>query len=456
MKKLIVVIVAFMVVFGSPLLSAQENTAAENAAPEKESARDVFERIVNFNAVIQSVFYYRNDSDFDGTRPFYNEDGQSVGLLGTFFAPKLELKPIEEIRIYYEAEIGLNLWSRNDPAQYSSGEKSAFQLAHREIYAEGHFVDNLVGFKVGYQKFYDPSGLFLGHWIGAASFISDPGWARFTLSAGQLPDQTYEGVTLDSNNFKHDTLVYGLRTDVPHKEWLFTIWMYGLNDSQIVDQTANIVTPGFSFSADYKWVNFGLDLALQAGKTTNAAADGDEKTFAYALQAFADFSYYGFGTHLSQLILSADDKHDHNGNNGAFYYSGKSRSRTIMLSEDEIRDKGGNLDEMIAARRGQFYLARSGYSLTDLAFSYNVKDIFVPALIVGAGFALESDNALAGVMVGVETDLDMEIKYKDILSFHLIGGILFPGGAAAAYVNQYDRKATNNQYMVETSLGVFF
>ena len=76
--------------------------------------------------------------------------------------------------------------------------------------------------------------------------------------------------------------------------------------------------------------------------------------------------------------------------------------------------------------------------------------------IVGAGFSLQPDNALGGSLVGVEADLDLEIRYKDLLSFHVIGGLLVPGKAAAAFVNRGDMTSTNIQYMVESSLAVMF
>ncbi len=438
-------------------VEVKSDKTAEPAAEKKARTLDEIGKYIEFSAMIQSLFVYKNDSDFDDTPKMNDTEGQSVGYLGTFFRPQLRLRPIEQLSIYYEAEIGLNLWSRNDPAQYAGGEDSTFQIAHREIYAEGHFVDDLIGFKVGYQKFYDPSGLFLGHWMGAASIISDPKWAKFTLSVGQLPDQTYEGVTLDSNNFKHDTMVYGLRVDIPAYSWMNTIAFYGLHDSQFEDRTIDLFAPMFSVSADYQLVDFGFDIVLQAGKTANKAA-GDETNFAWALQGWADVDYRGFGFQFNQLVLSADDKHTSPGDvNGGFYYSGKSRSRTLILSEDEIRDRGGNLDEVIGTAEGQFYVMRPGLSLTDVAFSYNVKDIFVPTLIMGAGFVLESDNAYRGKMLGIEADIDFEFRYKDLLSCHLIAGLLAPGVGSAAFANdQGDREETNMMYMFETSLQVFF
>lgn len=454
---------AVLLLMVSPLMAQEaggEDTAVtsptgaqETPSPAKKSG---FEKYLQFNGVIQSVFVYRNDYDFDPTPRYYDVHGQSVGVLGTYFKPQLSLFPTDELRIFWEMELGLNLWSRHNPDQYQTGNFDTFKFAHRELYVEGAYFDNYLGFKVGYQFFEDPTRLFLGHWIGAASVSSDARFAKFTLSMGQIPGQTHEGVTLDSNNFRHDTFVYGLRIDVPLEQWSIAFSTIGLYDGEIVGQPLHLATPSVRVAADYEWVDFGLDLAMQAGKTRNGAAFGDERTLAWALQAFAEFRIQRAAIEFNQLVLSADDSRDRNGRNNAFFYSGKSKSRTMILSEDEIRDQGYNLDEFLAQKRNAFHLVRPGLSLTDVTFSYNVADIFVPAVVVGAGFVLEPENAMGSSLVGVETDLVLEFRHKDILAFHLVGGLLFPGGAAAAYVNLYDRTATQMQYTVTTSLTVSY
>lgn len=411
---------------------------------------------LNFGATLQTVLIYQNDTDFEDTKRYYNENGQSGGLLGTFLKTQLSLHPIEQIKIYWEMEMGLNLWSRHDPDQYTSGERDTFRIAQRELYAEGIFLDGLLGFKAGYQYFNDPGSLFLGHWLGAFSITSKRDWAKFSFTIAQVPGQTYEGITLDSNNFQHDTFVYGLRVDVPYKQWKFIVGLYGLHDSEVVGQSLNLFSPSLSIEADYEMIDFGIDAVFQAGTTTKGSNMSDEETIAWALQAYAKLNTKGFGLEFNQLILSGDDKYDRNKTNHGFFYSGKSRSRTLILSENDIRDIGGNLDERLGERRGKFNVIRPGLSITDITLCYKVADYFSPALIIGAGFVLEKDNALGGQMVGIETDLDLKFSYKNIVDFHLIGGLLYPGKAAAAFVNSFDKQETNIQYMLETSLSVSF
>jgi len=127
-----------------------------------------------------------------------------------------------------------------------------------------------------------------------------------------------------------------------------------------------------------------------------------------------------------------------------------------MLSEDEIRDRGGNLDERLSEVKNKFYRVRPGLWLGDVTLGLIVADLFKPKVIVGAATVLNKDNALGNGFVGVEADLDLEIVYKKWLSFHLTGGLLAPGKAASAFVNLYDKEATNIQYQLETSLSAFF
>ncbi len=428
----------------------------EKEQTAKENVLDTVRKRLRFDAEFQTVLHYQNDSNFDPTKPYYDKEGQSVGVLGTFLKPRLSLFPVDPIEIVWEMEVGLNLWGKNDPDRYETGRDDAFRLAFRELYTKGVFLDGRFGFKIGYQYLEDPSALFLGHWLGAASLFTDLDWARFTFTAAQMPDQTYEGVGLDANNFRHDTFAYGLRADFPLPNWKIAVAFYGLLDQQMVDHTLNLFAPGVKISADYGFARFGLDLDFQVGNMENGSTSGDEDTTAWALQAWGEFTAGAFRAEVNQLLLSPDDSHDRNASNHAFFYSGKSRSRTLLLSENEIRDMGFNLDERLAESRGKFFVIRPGYSLTDAAFSYDVKGFFVPTLIVGTGFVLEKDNAMGGQMVGVEMDLDLEFRYKEILSFHLVGGVLVPGRAAAVFVNDFDRDATENQYVFETSLSVYF
>lgn len=437
---------------------------SEDAAPFPDPApgnprhgSTAAERWIDLQVVFQSLVLWKNDADFDDTPLAYDAEGQSVGLLGTFLKPRLTLSPLAELAIVYEIEVGLNLWSLNDPDQYATGELAAFRLAHRELYADVALWDARFGFRVGYQYLTDPTALFLGHWIGAAAVWGDLGPLKLTLLAGQLPEQTFEGVVLESeNNFRHDAFVYGLRADVPLGPWSVAAAVLGCHDGQFVAQTLDLLTASARVQVAAPAWNAGLDLAFQYGVTEDGAEGGDETTLAWAVQAWAGAAFGPVELTLNQLLLSPDDGHDRNDTNGAFFYAAKPRSRTLLLSEDELRDRATNFDERLAERRGKLFLVRPGLSLTDLTARWRATDWFVPALTVGAAFTLEPDNALGSRYVGTELDLTLGFHYRDVLSVYLAGVALLPGQALAAFANLHDRTSTEPQFMVEGSVFLYY
>jgi len=421
---------------------------------------------VKLRGRMQSLFLWRNDRDFDRTPPFYNAQDQDVGVLGTFLAPYVEITPVKELRIVAEMELGLNLWSMQDPDVYDAGDDSWFRLAIRQLYTEGRFLDGRLGFRVGYEQLFEPTGLYLGHWLGAANLTSAWKWGQVTLTVAQVPDQTYEGVSFDANNFNTDTLVYGLRFDLPFDRLTLALSAWGTHDAQVIRQPMDLGTLTARLSGDWDALKFAVDAGLQYGVTEGRAAGGDETTLAWSAQGSLDWHQplrkgLAFRLQFNQLLLSGDDDHDGNDFNGAWFYSGKSRSRTLILTEDELRDRGGNIDERLAERRhgdrGKFWLVRPGLSVTDLSLGLDVADFFKPLLTLGGAFTLNPDNALGSRFVGFETDLHLEFVYRQYLSFDVVGSYLLPGKAAAAFVNRTgDRTATDGVWQIEASLIAWF
>ena len=420
---------------------------------------------------MQNLFLWRNDRDFDRTPPYYDAQGQEVGVLGTFLAPMLEITPVAPLRMVMELEIGLDIWSLQDPDVYATGEQGSFRLAIRQLYSEGRFFDGALGFRVGYEQLFDLSGLFLGHWLGAASLSTAHEWGRLTLTAAQMPDQTYEGVAFDDNNFRSDTFVYGLRGDfpLPGTPLELSVSLWGLHDTQVVDQPLDLMTATARLTGEWDTMRFAFDAGWQYGVTKRRAAGGDETTLAWSLQGSFDLVQpLGAGPadlslllHLNVMALSGDDRHDGNDRNGAWFYSGKSRSRTLLLSEDDLRDRGGNIDELLAERRhgdsGKFFLVRPGLLLADVSLGLDAFGFFRPLLTLGAAITLNPDNALGGRFVGFETDLHLELYYERYLSFDLVGSLLLPGKAAAAFANRTgDRGSTDTVFQVEAVMTLYF
>jgi hypothetical protein len=445
-----------------------ETPAPAKPADDTAKGFGIGNKYVKFTGRMQNLFVWRNDSDFDRTPPYYKKNGQDIGLLGTFLAPTLIITPVKELKMVFEMELGLNMWSMQDPDAYAAASPSWFRMAIRQAYTEANFLDGKIGFRVGYEQLFDPTGMFIGHWLGAASVWTKHDWGQLTLTVAQMPDQTFEGVAFDANNFNTDTILYGLRLQMPFDKLSLSAAIWGLHDTQIIDQTLDMMAITANFGGDWKWLKFGVDLGFQYGTTDTRAGGKNETTIAWAAQGFLtiDKPVTASGDlsllfNLNTMALSGDDKYDGNNHNGAWFYSGKSRSRTMILTEDEVRDRGGNLDEVMSEKRdgesGKFYLNRAGISVTDASIGLKYKDFFRPMVTIGAGWALNGDNALGKNFIGLETDLHLEFMYKKYLSVDFVGSYLLPGQAAAAFMNRTDnRESTDSIYQFETSVTLYF
>lgn len=406
---------------------------------------------------LDNLFLFRNDSDFDRTPPHYNENGQTVGAFATILTPRLTWHLATNLQITYEVEIGLNYWSRNNPDTESALSPDVFVMKHREMFAEGAFFDGRLGFKAGYQRFKDSTGLFLNHWIGAAKvyYAPSPG-SSVGLFVGQVPDQTYEGITVRHNNFKRDIMVFGLFGEVGLVEGMtLSFGLHNLYDSHVVGRTRYVIAPNVALRFSKGPWSAEADAILQAGRFEHSALDGGHQTvLAWAAQGHGAYQSHPWDVEVNLLALSPDDKYDGNGRQGAFLYSAKPQSKTRILTEDEVRDWYDNIDERMSTFEGGFFLNRAGLFLGDASIGYEVFDFFEPKVIVGAAMVLEPKNALSSRFVGIEALLDLTFSFRDFLFAHVSGGALIPGRAAAALVNEIDRKATDPIWMAELSLTV--
>jgi len=435
------------------------------------------EKYLEVNAQVQNVGVFKTDSDFDDTKPYYNPSGQTVGFFGTFFRPAITLNVKDIINIYYEIEVGLNIWSRNSLEQLYGETKDTLSLKHRQIYAEGKLSKNL-SFRMGYQYFKEPTGLFINHWLGGMRFGVENDFIPLDIFIGQFPDQTYEGWEIDRNNFTQDRFVFSVSGTKKIGEWNFEpgiVWFY---DGVYVRKQMWLLTPVLSMNRKEKEWEAGIDIVFEGGRTNHGAYDGDDETHAggalqvYYLNGLAMEGFgtavggkvvpgmtekngYKFGWGVSLLLLSPDDHLYHNGTNFGVFYSGRSRSPTLILTEDELRDRGDNLDER-SGEKGTFYLMRAGLAILDGSVYYKVTDKIMLSGIAGNAFVLNKRNALGGVYFGTEFDVVLRWMLSSHIVFDLVNSAFVPGKAASAFVNDIDKEKQIPQYMLEASLNAFF
>ena len=64
-----------------------------------------------------------------------------------------------------------------------------------------------------------------------------------------MPDQTYEGIAFDKNNFNSDTILYGLRLFMPFDKVQLDAAIWGLHDTQVVGRTVDMMAITANFQA---------------------------------------------------------------------------------------------------------------------------------------------------------------------------------------------------------------
>ena len=410
---------------------------------------------VDLRVDLQNLFYFKNDSDFDRSAPLYNQTGQTVGAFATFLKPRATFHILGNLRIVCEIEVGLNYWTKNNPDEQNPLAADIFVMKFREIYGEGETSDGHMGFRAGYTRFRDPTGLFLDAWIGAAQvWMSTGPGRRLGVFLGQIPNQVYDGIIVDQNNFVRNIWVFGARSDnIMSRAWRLNAALTGLVDTHIVNQTRWILAPSLHIEGvSGRWAGL-VDFAGQMGQDmTQVSGAHNQLWLAWAAQGQLRLQLRHAELRWTALLLSPDDAHDGNGRNYAFLYSGKSRSATLMLTEDEIRDWYNNMDERASRFQGGFFLNRAGLFVGDMMATFPWGRYFRPSLIAGVSTVLKPENALGGILFGIETDVVLEFLISDWLILHVVGGGLFPGAAGAALINTINNRATDPMGMVEASI----
>lgn len=450
--------------------SADTGPAPEPATPTdadkafgrdpKPSIEKFFHKVFTVNFDMVNMFQYANDTDFDRSHAEDDNYGQSSGMFGTFLKHKLNVRVADFFRFYYEMEVGLDLWSRNSPdATLGQEEDGSFSFGMRQRQLFGELDWRQLTFRIGYQHVEDVSGLFLNHWFGAGLLQYGRDRAsHIRVFGGQMPDQTFEGWQFDKNSLQNDVYVAGV-----DGQWVFAPWVkliagvYYLGDLSNVGYASHLA--GLSAGVAFEQKNWDAKVAVvgQFGLRENAAADGSDSVVkAWGLVADGGFRMKKVEIRLSATVLSADD--DYDGNDSlAFTWSGKRPGMSMLLSENETRDVGNNIDERISSRNGAFFDTPAGLAGLDFALYYMPVDYIRLGFVTAALMVLNDDNALGGEFVGSENELVFECSlFHDLLKLNAVGGLIVPGKAGGALLNRIDRTATDNIYFGQLAIVMAF
>lgn len=409
---------------------------------------------------------YQNDTDFDDTKPLYEDYGQSMGYISTTFRPSVKWTPIEAITLFYELEVGDNFWSRNDPNQGDATGEGHPIFRHKQFWGSVTFPDSKTDIKAGYQYLYDPTHLVLDKYLGAMLVCS--AWKSGSASAGiaEIPDTTYEGrdpnqQTFDPdtngynptrNNFENDNFIFfadveqnvGGATVV--KPGVFFRW-----DKTIVGRTLWFVSPVVDLS--WKPSNFlalALDIAAEIGKFENGGIDNhDLDILAGAAQLDLTLNWERIVLQFDALALSPDND-PNNLKDSEFIYSNYCNSPTVILTKNDIQDTYDNIDKRAAAQG-------AGLLVVDSRITGRVTDGLNVFGVVGYGIVLEDEYLSEGPNLGLEADIGSTLNlYRDMVKFTLLGAALFPGKAAAALSNEIDREATQTFWNIQGAFEISF
>jgi len=420
-----------------------------------------YSKDLSISGYFQNFAIFKTDKDTDPSSSIYEPSGQTSGTLGTYAEPRLKLT-IGSTSAVIEPLLGFNLWSRNSPfsrPDEKGGNPIIFFL--RQLYSETDFQSFSI--RAGYQYFSDPIGIFVRHWIGGANFKIN----KFRIFIGQIPDQTFEGVL--SNNLINDNYIFSidfiqnrLEEDINvlpvFRSGVF-IGLYNILDNSVIRKPLFLSTLVSGYSYDTENLNITIGIAAQGGIGFKRAENlQSENIISGAVElSFVKKGENPFGGEV--MILSPDNTKYRDNINTAFFYSGKSLSRTIILTEDEIIFKSDNIDLNIGEKTSSFQNIRTGFFLidiwTDIGFSENWK--ITPVL--GGAFSLINspvDESLLGRLFGVE--ISPILSYiKEKLVFNLANTIFIPGYASTVFLNSINPyKKREFIWSIETSFKIIF
>lgn len=414
----------------------------------------------------QSFATLKSDEDFDPSKSIYEPWGQTSGAIGTYSEPQIKVSVGNTI-ISAEPLLGFNLWSRNSPfsrPDEKGGNQIIFLL--RQLYSETDFTT--ASLRIGYQYFADPIGIFIRHWIGGAELKINN---KFQIFIGQIPDQTFEGIDFLSNNFINDVYVFSFnfvqnraKNDInvlPLAQSGLFAGIYNLFDNSIINKPLflSAIVAGYGYDTDK--INITGGVAFQGGIGFKRAEKlKNENILAGAVEITARTKgKFPIGGEI--MILSPDNTDYRDNINTAFLYSGKSLSRTILLTEDEIIFKSDNLDLNTGESISVFQNIRPGFGVLDFWIEIPASDFWKITPVVGGAFSLMSKNSSLGNSIssnlfGIEITPIISYR-KDNLLFDFAYTLLVPGDASTTFVNSINPyRKRNTIHNVELSLKIIF
>ena len=430
----------------SPLMAAVKEPPPDQVQEDGERG------LPQFSGSFLTFFFWQNDSDFDRTEPVFNEYGQSAGYVDVTIFPRLVWDLSRHVRFYYFAEIGDSFWSSHNTDPFSEIAEEKPVYLQKQLWAQIILPGEDFGLRAGFQYIHDPTFLFLEKDVGAFQAFYQQGDSAIRFTAMQVPDTVYEGFDFEENNFQNDVFVFALdgtylaSGNTGLRPGLFIKW-----DREDVNRPKLLFTPSLNLSHDFgrpgKWM---LDLAFQAGQWQGAALNNrDLDLIAGAAQVHGSFAISNAEFETNAFFFTPDDSDPNNDVDTSFDYSGLSRSRTLVLTQNWIFDQYNNLDETAAS-------SKAGYFLVDLFTRYPLAKGLEIFNVVGHAIVLKNRYANEGSTVGTEVDVGLFWYPYPKTRLMALGGVVVPGHAGAAFRNEISLTATDPMYYFQGASEIFF
>ncbi len=412
-----------------------------------------------FSGQFSTLLHLQNDRDFDRSVSAFDPQGQWLGQVGSFGRGKLEYAASINTTLVYELLLGWHTWGRDDPNQpnpFSPSRNRQLMARHQQLYANWHAEE--LSLKMGFIQHQDPSEMLIAQAVGGVELRrgNDAHGGHFFV--GQLPESTFEGWDAGEDNFTTDSFLWGVSSWFTAGDIKIDTALYGFYDERYLNRPLVVHTGIVGLTKKDERLSVAAFILGQYGQRQNGNLGGTDET----LQGYAgrtEIAYrwgrkgHGQRLKLGGLWLSPDSGLPGDGTTSSFFWSGKSNSASIWLSENERQDRYDNLDERWAGTYGPFVRHSAGYQLIDLAFTQGFGEVHTTVSIAHA-MNLNPDFRGGHRAMGTEYTAIFDWNFAPGWGLAFDGFVLVPESGGSYGYNGIDQTATELVWGTQMGLSV--
>lgn len=400
----------------------------------------------HFHGQFSTLLHWQNDRDFDRTTSAFDPQGQWLGQVGSFGRGTLTYAASANTSLTYELLLGWHTWGRDDPNQpdpFTPSGNRALMARHQQLFAMWHAND--LSLKMGFIHHEDPSQMLVDQSVGGIELSHGTASDGGRMFVGQLPESTFEGWDAGEDNFTTDSFLWGAGTWLTRSDIRIDAAIYGFYDERNLNRPLMVHTGILGIRNLNQPLLFSAALLGQYGHRQNGSLQGTDET----IQSYAgktELAYHWGASRTGQRIkfgglwLSPDSGIAGDGVESSFFWSGTSKSASILLTENERQDRYDNLDERWATTYGPFIRQPAGYQLVDLEFTQGFGDV-TATLSVAHAMNLNPDFRGGHRQMGTEYTAILDWHFAADWRMGLDAFLLSPGAGGGFGFNGIDQAA---------------